>query len=290
MLRRVAVIGAGTMGQGIVITIAQASIDVVFKELNEKNVKSALKGIDMNLDREIEKWSITKSEKNAILSRIKGTYTYDDNIKAVDLVIESIKDDFEKKSKLFTELDSILEPNLIIASNTSALSITELAGKTKRADKVVGMHFMNPVTKRPLVEIVRGLKTSDETVKFVQDFAKIINKTAIEVLEYPGRVTIRLIIPLINEAMYVVMEGVAIAKDVDTAMKLGFNFPIGPLALADQMGLDEVMLWMEHLFHELGDLKYRPCPLLRKMVRAGLWGVKTRMGFFKYDENGRMIE
>lgn len=288
MVRKVAVIGAGTMGQGIVVAIAQASLDVVFKELNEKNVASATKGIGAYLDRDIEKWAITGSEKKAIMSRVKGTFNYDD-IKDVDIVIEAIKDDLALKSKLFVELDNILPPNLIIVSNTSTLSITEIAGKTKRPDKIVGMHFTNPVPKRPLVEIVRGLHTSDETVKAAKSFAKSIKKTAIEVFESPGYVTTRIILTMINEAMQVVMEGVASPKDVDTAMKLGYNLPEGPLALADQMGLDEVMLWMEHLSKELGDTKFRPSPLLRKLVRAGNWGVKTKKGFFTYDDSGKII-
>ncbi len=200
-----------------------------------------------------------------------------------DLVIESVSEDFDVKRSVFQKLDEVCGERIIFLTNTSTLSVSELAAATRRPSRFAGMHFVTPVPKTKVAEIVRGLLTSDETVAAAKEFARQIRKTPIEVYEYPGYVTTRLIVPLINEAIYVVMEGVASAEDVDTAMRLGYNLEKGPLALADHMGLDVVMSWMEHLFHELGDLKYRPCPLLRKMVRAGRLGVKSGEGFFKYE-------
>jgi 3-hydroxybutyryl-CoA dehydrogenase len=288
MIGKAAVIGAGTMGQGICRTIAQYGVDVIFKETDRTKVKEVLEAISQSLDREIERWGITKSEKTVIMSRIRGTDSFDDILK-VDIVIESIMEDFKEKAALFRELDTFMPKHLIFISNTSTLSITELAAETRRPDKVVGVHFLQPVPQRKVVEIIRGLHTSTETVQTVRELTQSIGKTAIEVFEYPGYVTTRIIIPYLNEAMHVVMEGVASTKDVDTAMKLGYNLPIGPLQLADQIGLDELLSWMDHLFHELGD-HYRPCPLLRKMVRAGHLGVKTRKGFYTYTDDGEIIE
>jgi 3-hydroxybutyryl-CoA dehydrogenase len=286
MIRDLGVVGAGTTGRGIVQTAAQAGIKVVFCEISDEKVAEAIAGITAALDREIERWGLTKTEKTVILSRIRGTTTYEE-LKVAPLVIEAVRENLGLKSEVLQALDKVLPPETIFITNTSSLSITQLAAVTNRSDRVVGMHFLSPVPKRPLVEVVRGLHTSDETVKQVKEFASDISKSAIEVFEYPGFVTTRLILPLLNEAMHVVMEGVASANDVDAAMTLGYNFPNGPLEIADRIGLDEVLLWMEHLFRELGDLKYRPCPLLRKMVRAGHLGVKTGRGFFLYDERGR---
>jgi len=289
MIRDLGVVGAGTTGQGIVQTAAQAGINVVFCETSEQKIAEAIAGITAALDREIERWGLTKTEKTVILSRIRGMVSYEE-LKAAPLVIEAVTENLSLKSGILQALDRVLPPETILVTNTSSLSITQLAAVTNRSDRVVGMHFLSPVPKRPLVEVVRGLHTSKETAERAKEFASEIHKTAIEVFEYPGFATTRLILPLLNEAMHVVMEGVASANDVDLAMTLGYNFPNGPLEIADRIGLDDVLLWMEHLFHELGDLKYRPCPLLRKMVRAGHLGVKTGRGFFVYDEKERRVK
>ena len=281
VFRKIAVIGFGTMGQGIAQTISQKGILVIIVEKNTKALKNGLSELSMALDKEIERWGITESEKRAILSRISGTENLGE-IENVDIVIEAIVEDIDAKKELFKKIDKICPPKTIFITNTSTLSISETAKVTKREDKIIGMHFLTPVPKIPVVELVRGLKTSNETYLKVKKFAETIEKTAVEVYEYPGHITTRVIIPLLNEAMHVLMEGVATAEGIDTAMRLGFNFNMGPLALADMMGLDVVMEWMETLFRELGDLKYKPCPILRKLVREGHLGRKTGKGFFEY--------
>ena len=282
-IRKIAVIGGGQTGQSIAEAVASAGIGVIIRELTDELASQAYTRLGIELDRRIRKWSITESDKRAILARIQTTSDLI-KLKNVDFIIEAIPDNFEAKVDLYGELEDIISSNIIIATNTSALSITELASKTRRPDKFIGVHFLLPVYKTSLVEIVRGFETSDETFTFARNFVEAVNKTSIEVFEYPGYVTTRIILPFINEAMYVVMEGVAAAEDVDIAMKKGYNFPIGPLELADRLRLDHIMNWMETLFHELGDLKYRPCPLLRKMVRAGRLGAWTGKGFFDYDK------
>jgi len=280
-IQTVVVFGAGTMGQGISQLIASKGMDVVLIERSKGDAQNGLKNLAKNIDEEIARWTMTESEKRAILSRIKTSNKLEDAVFG-DLVIEAISENLEAKQKLLAQIDEICEPETIFITNTSALSITEIASVTKRQDKVIGMHFLNPVPKIPLVEVVRALKTSDETFEFIRGFAESLDKTAVEVFEYPGYITTRVIVPMINEAIHILMEGVASAEDIDTAIKLGYNFPRGPLALADQIGLDELMAWMEALFRELGEAKYRPCPLLRKLVRAGHLGKKTGKGFFEY--------
>jgi 3-hydroxybutyryl-CoA dehydrogenase len=281
-----AIVGGGVMGRGIAQTIASAGIDVLIVELSKEILEESKNILEEGIDREIQRWAMTKGEKKSILSRIK--YSVDINeIKNYNLIIEAVDEKFELKESIFKQIDSICHPETIIVSNTATLSLTEIAKFAKRSDKVIGMHFLNPVPKIPLVEVVRALKTSDETFKKVKEFGEKIGKTVVETYEYPGFVTTRIIVPLLNEAMYVLMEGIATADGIDTAMKLGYNLPMGPLELADSMGLDEVFNWMESLRLTLGDIKYRPCPILRRLVREGKLGKKSGEGFFKYDGNGK---
>jgi 3-hydroxybutyryl-CoA dehydrogenase len=284
-IHSVAVIGGGTMGVGISRVVAGAGVSVHLCEKDAPSAEDARQALAHELDREMSRWSLTEPEKEAISRRIRIGFQLQDAAQA-DFVIETVTEDFDLKCRVFGELDAICGEGILFASNTSTLSISELAAATRRPDRVVGLHFLNPAARTAVVEVIRGLATSDQAVADVKVFAKQLGKTPIEVFEYPGYVTTRVVLPMINEAIHVVMEGVASAEDVDTAMRLGYNFETGPLALADRMGLDEVMNWMEHLFHELGDLKYRPCPLLRKMVRAGRLGVKSGEGFFKYEQGG----
>ena len=285
-ISRVMIIGAGVMGRGISRLLAGAGIEVVLVDLSREIIDESLKHISEEMDSDISKWGMTESEKRAILSRIKWTTEYDD-APEVDLAIEATPEILEAKQKIFAKLDRLTRPEIILISHTSTLSITEIAAVTQRPDKVVGLHFIPPVTKVPLAEVVRGLKTSPETLDIIKQFVEEhLNKTVVTVHEYPGYVTTRIIVPMLNEAMHVLMEGIATAEDIDTAMKLGYGLTVGPLALADMMGLDEVMKWMENLLRELSDHKYNPCPLLRKLVRAGHLGKKTGQGFFEYDEEG----
>ncbi|TFH02808.1 MAG: 3-hydroxybutyryl-CoA dehydrogenase [Calditrichales bacterium] len=281
VIKKVVVIGAGIMGRGISQLIASKGIDVILIERNEEGARLGKKKLEESLDAEIDRWTMTESEKRAILSRTTVTSDIESAVYG-DLVIEAITENLVAKQNLLKKIDQICDKDTIFVTNTSALSITEIAEMTARTDKVIGMHFLNPVPKIPLVEIVRGLKTSDETFNIVNEFSETLDKTAVEVYEYPGYITTRVIVPMINEAMYILMEGVASAEHIDTAVRLGYNFSKGPLSLADMIGLDELMAWMETLFRELGESKYRPCPLLRKLVRAGHLGVKTGKGFFEY--------
>ncbi len=286
---KIIIIGGGIMGQGLAEAIASSGTEVTLVDRTTKLAEKAIKGISESIDREIEKWGLTTSDKRAMLARI---FPSSDLSQAEDaeIIIEAIPEDLDLKRELFERLDTIVREDAIIITNTATLSISEIASATERPEKVIGMHFLNPVTKIPLVEVVKGLRTDDPTFEKAVQFAELLDKKWITVHEYPGYVTTRIIVPLLNEAMHVLMEGVATAEDIDDAMKLGFGFNVGPLTLADMMGLDVVMSWMENLLKELSEHKYNPCPLLRKMVRAGQLGVKTGAGFFLYDEDGNKIK
>ncbi len=284
-----AIVGFGTMGRGLARTLAGAGIEVLVMDRSPEKARESLKLLEAALDQEIARWGITQSEKKAILSRIKIVEKIED-LADVPYVFEAVADERELKRGVFWGLDQVCPPETILITNTSTLSVSDLAEATRRPDKVIGMHFQNPVHKMKLVEIVRGLKTSDATLKKVMGLAEALGKTGIEVYESPGYVTTRIILPLINEAICVVFEGVASAEDVDRSMILGFGFEVGPLTLADRMGLDEVQRWNRHLYNETGDHKFLPCALLRKMIRENKLGVKTGEGFFQYDERGRKIQ
>ena len=287
-IQDIAIIGAGVMGQGIAQTISAAGLDVIVIEKDEKHLKTSKTMLSDSMDREIKRWSMTKSEKKAILSRIAWETTID-NIGDRDLIIEAVDEDYDLKVKIFSQLDKKAKKDCIFVSNTSTLSLTKLAETTSRPDKMIGLHFLNPVPKIPVVEVVKCLHTSNETIANVKTFISHIGKTPVEVYEYPGFVTTRAIVPLLNEAMHILLEGVATAKDIDTAMKLGYNFQTGPLEMADSMGLDEVLAWMETLWKTLGEPRYRACPILRKLVRERKLGKKSGEGFYKYDENGNIV-
>ena len=284
----VSIIGAGVMGRGIAQTIASSGIDVIILEKNQTYLERAQDELKKSMEYEISRWAMTKSEMKSIMSRIKWTLNFDD-LKNSDIIIEAVDESLQLKRLIFKKLDEIAKPAAIFISNTSTLSLTQISEITDRRDKIIGMHFLNPVPKVPLVELIRALETSDETVATIKSFAAKIGKTPVEVYEYPGFVTTRIIVPYLNEAMHIFLEGIASAKDIDTAMKLGYNMSLGPLEMADTMGLDEVLSWMNHLWRDLGEPRYRPCPILRKLVRDKKLGKKTGEGFYKYDENGKII-
>ena len=280
-IQSVGVIGAGTMGNGIAHVAARSGLKVILHDVEQRSLDRAISTITKNLDREIAKGKISVDDKSSALSRITPTIQ-NTAIAEADFIIEAVIEDFGTKSKVFQAMDQIARPGAILASNTSSISITKLASRTKRADKVIGMHFMNPVPMMPLVEIVKGLATSDETYQITEQLAASLGKTPVEVNDFPGFVSNRVLMPMINEAIYCVMEGVGTVEAVDSIMKLGMNHPMGPLALADLIGLDVCLDIMEVLHSGLGDSKYRPCPLLRKMVDAGHLGRKSGQGFYKY--------
>lgn len=282
-MNKVGILGRGTMASGIVQTFAQKGHDVIMwvRNIDSSNPRGSLKAIDKSLSKLVKKERITEEDKNNILNKIVITTDYND-LKDCDLIVEAIAEDMNVKKETFKKLDEICKEDTILATNTSSLSITEIASSTNRPDKVIGMHFFNPVPMMKLVEVVKGIGTSEEVKNTIVELSTFLGKTPVEVEEAPGFVVNRILIPMINEAVGILADGVATAENIDEAMKLGANHPMGPLALGDLVGLDVCLAIMEVLYNEFGDSKYRPHPLLRKMVRAGYLGRKTGRGFFDY--------
>lgn len=280
-VEKIGVVGAGQMGHGIALVSAKAGFNVILRDIKDEYVEKGLQRIERFLDKSVEKGKMTAEEKKNVLSRIKGTTKLED-LKDVDLIIEAVFENVTVKKELFQELDKICKKETVFASNTSTIPITDLASATSRPELFIGMHFMNPVPLMKLVEVIRGLRTSDETAKLIKDLAEKMGKTPVEVNDSPGFVSNRLLMPMINEAVYCLMEGVGTAEAIDNVMKLGMNHPMGPLELADLIGLDVVLDIMTVLYQGFNDSKYRPCPLLKKMVQAGYLGRKTGRGFYEY--------
>ena len=280
-IRTVGIIGAGTMGNGIAQACATSGVDVVMVDISDAAVAKGLATVAGSLDRLIKKDKITAADKDAALARIKTSTDYAD-LAAAQLVIEAATENYELKLKILKQAESVLPPETLIASNTSSISITKMAAATGRPEKFIGMHFFNPVPMMALVEIIRGLQTSDETHAAVHALALALGKSPITVKNAPGFVVNRILVPMINEAFFVLAEGLATAEDIDAGMKLGCNQPIGPLALADMIGLDVCLAVMEVYLEQFGDSKYRPCPLLKEMVAAGQLGRKTGRGVYTY--------
>ena len=281
MADRIAVIGAGQMGNGIAHVFAQSGFDVTMIDVAQAALDKGRDTIAKNLDRQVKKGTIAESDKTAILGRVRIDTSLD-AVKGCALVVEAATENRELKFRIFGDLDAKADAGAVLASNTSSISITEIAARTKRPAQVIGMHFMNPVPVMQLVEIIRGLATSDDTTQRVMAWSTAVGKTPVEVNDFPGFVANRILMPMINEAVYCLMEGVGTAEAIDTVMKLGMNHPMGPLALADLIGLDTCLAILEVLHDGLGDPKYRPCPLLRKYVAAGWLGRKSGRGFYTY--------
>ena len=282
-IKNVAVVGGGTMGNGIAHVFAQNGYETVLIEAEQEFLDRATSTIKKNLERQAKKGKITAEDISATMGRLKPSLDIND-AKSTDIVIEAVFEDGHVKAEIFEKLDKICKAEAIFASNTSSLPITAMAADTSRPDKFIGMHFMNPVPMMKLVEVIRGIATSDETFKIVKELAEAVGKTPVEVNDYPGFVSNRVLLPMINEAIYCVMEGVAKPEDIDTVMMLGMAHPMGPLTLADFIGLDVCLDIMNVLYEGYSDSKYRPCPLLKKMVHAGFLGRKSGRGFFVYDK------
>jgi 3-hydroxybutyryl-CoA dehydrogenase len=284
-MKNIVVIGAGTMGNGIAHTFAQSGFKVQLVDINEDSLKNGIATISKNLDRQVTKEVISEAEKNEILTRIISISDLEKAVKDADLVVEAASENFQIKSEIFKKLDQYCPSNTILATNTSSISITQLAAETRRPEQVIGMHFMNPVPIMKLVEIIRGYNTSDSVTKTIMTLGEQLGKTPVEVNDYPGFVANRILMPMINEAIETLYHGVAGVQEIDTVMKLGMAHPMGPLQLADFIGLDVCLAIMDVLYEGFKNPKYAPCPLLVNMVRAGKTGVKSKEGFYDYSKN-----